>query len=314
MRTILKGVEMRKVKLLRKNAIQQMRVTTLQCKFCKSLSVVRFGLTVKGKQRFLCQECGRTFVTIDSPEKAHYSTDIIASAINQFYEASSLHKIARQIKLDYGVSPSHMTIYRWIVRYSQIASKALADIPVKVSPTWVADETVLKLKSGGGEKVWFWDALDDKTKFLLASHISESRTTKDAQILMEKAERRAEGVPKMVITDKLRSYLDAIEKTWGADTTHIQTSPFVKGKKEDSTRAVERFHGTLKDRTKVMRALANKKTARIILDGWLVHYNFFRPNMAHNGKTPAEAAGAKSPFRNWRDVVKSVIKSDRSKL
>ena len=126
---------------------------------------------------------------------------------------------------------------------------------------------------------------------------------------MERAERRAEDIPKVIITDKLRSYLDAVERTWGADTKHITTGPFVKGKGEDSTRAIERFHGTLKDRTKVMRALADKKTAKVILEGWLAHYNFFRPHSGLGGKTPAEFAGAVSPYKNWRDVVEQGGKS-----
>jgi hypothetical protein len=43
---------------------------------------------------------------------------------------------------------------------------------------------------------------------------------------------------------------------------------------------------------------------RIVTDGWLVHYNFFRPHSALGGKTPAEAADAEAPFKSWADVVK----------
>jgi len=307
------GTEMRKGKLLKRNIIQEIQYSLLECKFCGSISVVRYGLTSKRKQRYLCQKCKRTFVIPDSPEGRSYSTDVIASAINQYYEAASLHKIARQIKLDFGVSPSHMTIYRWIKRYSQKAIKDLANVPVKVGSTWVADETVIKLKSDS-QKVWFWDAIDDDTKFLLASHMSETRTTKDAKTLMERAERRASAIPETITTDKLRSYLDAVERTWGADTKHVASGPFVKSKTEDSTRAIERFHGTLKDRTKVMRALADRKSAKLILEGWLVHYNFFRPHQGLNGRTPAEAAGVKSPYKGWKDVVKQTVNREKGDL
>jgi len=297
------GIEMRRAKLLRQNIIQEIQYSLIRCKFCDSISVVRYGLTPKGKQRYLCQKCKRTFVIPDAPERKRYSTDIIASAINQYYESASLHKIARQLRLDFGVSPSHMTIYRWIKSYTQKAVKDLADVPVKVGPRWVADETVIRLKSNG-RKIWFWDAIDDDTKFLLASHMSPTRTTKDAQVLMERAERRAMAIPESVTTDKLSSYLDAVERTWGADTKHVMSGPFVRSKVDDSTRAIERFHGTLKDRTKVMRALADKKSASLVLDGWLVHYNFFRPHQGLKGKTPAEAAGADAPYKSWKDVVK----------
>lgn len=125
---------------------------------------------------------------------------------------------------------------------------------------------------------------------------------KDAQTLMEKAERRADVIPKVIITDKLRSYLDAVERTWGADTRHLQASPFTL---EQSTRSIERFHGTLKDRTKVMRALANRESAKLVMEGWNVHYNFFRPHSGLENKTPAQAAGIDTPYKTWSDIVGS---------
>ena len=134
---------MRRMRLLDKNIIQQAYVTTLQCKFCNSLSVVRYGLTDKGKQRFKCQNCKRTFVIVDAPEKMHYSHNVIASALNLFYESASLAKIQRQLKLTYGVRPDRSTIYHWIVRYSRKAVKALDNVPIKTGSKWVADETMI---------------------------------------------------------------------------------------------------------------------------------------------------------------------------
>jgi transposase-like protein len=54
-----------------------------------------------------------------------------------------------------------------------------------VGSVWVADETVLNLDNR--QKVWFWDIIDAKIRFLIATHISRTRTIKDAQKLMEKA-------------------------------------------------------------------------------------------------------------------------------
>ena len=36
--------------------------------------------------------------------------------------------------------------------------------------------------------------------------------------------------------------------------------------------------------------------------GWLVYYNFFRPHMSLNDRTPASIAGIMFPFRNWKDI------------
>jgi len=40
------------------------------------------------------------------------------------------------------------------------------------------------------------------------------------------------------------------------------------------------------------------------MNGWLVHYNFFRPHESLGDRTPAEKAGIKAPFKDWMDVVK----------
>jgi len=71
---------------------------------------------------------------------------------------------------------------------------------------------------------------------------------------------------------------------------------------ENNTNLIERFHSTLKERTKVMRGLHTLKSARRFLDGWLVHYNFFRPHTSLQDRTPAQVAGIRFPFRNWKDV------------
>ena len=71
---------------------------------------------------------------------------------------------------------------------------------------------------------------------------------------------------------------------------------------------IERFHSTLKERTKVMRGLYTVASARLFLDGWLVHYNFFRPHMSLRDRTPAMVAGILFPFRNWKDITEQPYK------
>lgn len=130
--------------------------------------------------------------------------------------------------------------------------------------------------------------------------MSISRTTKDAEKLMTKALESADKAPKVIITDKLAAYLDGIELVFGADTQHQQGGPFDV---QHNTNLIERFHGTLKARTKVMRGMHNKETARLIMDGWLMHYNFFRPHEALENKTPGQVAKADYPFKNWLEVI-----------
>ena len=50
--------------------------------------------------------------------------------------------------------------------------------------------------------------------------------------------------------------------------------------------------------------MKKRETARLLLDGWLVYYNFFRPHESLKGMTPAEKAGIKFSYKNWADVVR----------
>jgi transposase-like protein len=108
-----------------------------------------------------------------------------------------------------------------------------------------------------------------------------------------------------IITDKLAAYLDGIELVFGAEAKHIQAQTL---RATPGTQLIERFQGTLKARTEIMRGLKKRDSAKLILDGWLIHYNFFRPHEAlkvkYGNLTPAEKAGIKFPFKNWLDIVK----------
>jgi putative transposase len=117
---------------------------------------------------------------------------------------------------------------------------------------------------------------------------------------MDMAAERAGKMPKVVVTDKLSAYIGGIKQAYGQHAEHIRSGPFVV---ENDTNLIERFHNSLKERTKVMRAQRNKKTLERFTDGWLVHYNYFRPHMSLDNKTPAEAGGLKPPFTDWADVV-----------
>ncbi len=267
---------------------------TFTCKFCGSSHVVRYGL-YRGVQRLFCKDCKRKFAATDALPYMHTPAPQVASAINAYYEGDSLQAARRQLQADFGNLPSDSTVYRWVHRFTKEAIRRTKDIHPQVGTAWVADETMLEI---GGKQVWFWDVMDVKTRFLLASHMSTTRTTKDAKTVMEAAAQRAEKKPKVVLTDKLAAYTDGIEQAFGADTEHIA----VKGlTAEINNNLIERFHSTLKTRERVFRGLKTRDS--VLLDGWLIHYNYIRPHEALGDRTPAEAAKVDRPFDSWKGVV-----------
>lgn len=266
------------------------------CKYCKSEHVIKYG-KYKDVQYYYCKGCKRKFASIDTIPKMQYSISKIADVLNMYYEGMSLLEIRRNLIQQHNDYISDVTALNWVNRFSKLAILEANKYKPDVGRVWVADETVIDID---GKNIWFWDLIDTKTRFLIASHMSYTRTTKDAQILMKQAYERTGKIPRVIYTDKLKAYLDGIELTFGAYTTHKQGSPFDI---ENKANIVERFHGTIKSRTKVMRGLHTVESARLFMDGWLVHYNFFRPHMSLKDRTPASVAGIRFPFRNWKDIT-----------
>lgn len=272
-------------------------IKQVTCKNCGSEAVVKYG-SYKGVPRYLCKVCKRKFKADDNLSGMRIPTSEISSALNLYYDGSSVRAIGRHFQQETGHTPSTASIYEWVQRYSQYLTESTKDYHPNVGNEWVADETVLKI---GGSQVWLWDIIDTKTRVLLASRLSRSRTTRDAQALIDKAIKVAGKYPDSVVTDQLASYLDVF---YGKDAEHKQGSPFSKVEGE-STSKIERWHGTLKQRTKVMRGLKNFESALDFTDSYLAYYNYLRPHESLDNKTPAEVAGISYPYKNWDDVIRT---------
>lgn len=280
-------------------AIEIHTIEKVTCKNCGSDAVVRFG-SYKGVQLYFCKVCKRKFKGDDSLFHMKVSADKISVALSMYYSGSSINDIRNHLKQEYDYYPSKHVVFEWIDKFTSIAANQFRDTKPKLGDTWIADETVLDLDKG--VHVWFWDIFDSDTRFLIASRASLTRSTKDAQLLIEKAYRKAGKYPKEVVTDKLASYNDAISLGLQGYSEHVRGSPFKLKGSGESTSQIERFHGTIKDRTKVMRSFRDMDTLNQFMDGYLTYYNYFKPNEALDGKTPAEAAKIDYKVKNWKDL------------
>lgn len=278
--------------------------TKVVCKFCGSDAVLKDGVR-NGVQNYWCKSCKRKFAGNNALPRMRVPPERIATAVELFYEGLSLQEICRSLQETYSFKPSDSTVYEWIVRFTGEAVKKAEGYQAHTGSTWAADETMLgvaggRTKEGSDNTIWFWDVIDEETRFLLASHMSRTRTIRDAEALFNQARQRAVNTPKFIITDRLAAYVDGIERAFGDEARHIQS----QGMRTPShNNVIERFHGTLKQRTKVMRGLKNPETAKLVLSGWLINYNFFRPHEGLGGQTPAQAARIPFPYVSWREIV-----------
>ena len=68
-----------------------------------------------------------------------------------------------------------------------------------------------------------------------------------------------------------------------------------------------------RERNKVMKGLKDEPTARTIIDGFRIYYNFVRPHQSLNGKTPAQVARMEAP-NNWKSLIEEATKHEAELL
>ncbi len=91
---------------------------------------------------------------------------------------------------------------------------------------------------------------------------------------------------------------------------HLQSEGFDS---EVNTNLIERFHGTIKQGTKVMRDLWEKTSAMVVMDGFMTHYDFLT-EYSHLKSTPAQAGGIGDGIRNWGDLIDLALKIPESNV
>ena len=271
---------------------------TVNCPYCAADRVVKNGKTAEGKQRYLCRQCRKRFNSTGAIDGRHYPPGQTGAAISMFYSGLSYKQIAENLEDIFNIpQPSKATIYRWVRDYTNVAQREMMHHKAHTSGDWVADEMQLKV---GGQKYWNWNVMDSDTRYILASHLSKRRDGRAAETVMRKAARAAAKPPRTIKTDKLGSYVDAIERVWGGDVKHVQSEGI---RAELNNNRSERLQGTFRQRTKTLRGLDSRESGQLYLDGWVLSYNLFREHEGLGGKTPAESARVSQPFGEWEDVI-----------
>jgi transposase-like protein len=285
------------------------------CKFCGSERIVRRGYraTQRGKvQRFVCKNCKRFFIVDEGFEKMKATPETVTVALDLYFKGISMRAIVDHLKQFYNVEVSHVAVYKWIRKYVQMLKKYADQLVPKVSGIWHTDEMVLNVRNldNHENQRWAWNVIDNRSRYWLATQITEKREIVDARKVLAQASSLSQMKPMAVVTDGLRAYQDAISKEFytmkAPRTVHVRI-PNIRDRSNNNM--IERLHGTIRQRNKVMRGLDEETTAQTMMDGLRIYYNFIRPHMALNGQTPAQQAEIDvDSSQNWLSLIKKASK------
>ena len=244
--------------------------------------------------------------------KMRTGKNLIVIALNLYYDGLSLRKTQRNLEQIFGETVSQVTILNWIKKYSKVVKEFVMTLTPQLSGLWHEDETVLRCE---GRNIWFWEMIDEDTRFLVASHISGTRTLQDTIAIFKRGYEQSKVRPRAVFVDGSHVYYRAFTKVFW--TMRKDTRPElvrrVGIRTRETNNMVERLHGTLKDRTKPMRGFKSFESTKSILEGYIIHYNYVRPHQSLNGKTPAQAARTQAP-NNWKNLIEQATKHEAELL
>jgi transposase-like protein len=224
---------------------------------------------------------------------------VIVTSLNMYYSGLSTRKVAEQISNIFGEHISQTTVWYWVHSYSELVGDFVETLKPKLSGKYHHDETEIAV---GGQGRYFWETIDEDTRFIVAHLLTESRTSENARTVFKQALEKQR--PTMLFTDGSFAYDDAFNKVYYSHykTERVEWIRRVGIRARKTNNIVERLHGTLKDRLKPMRGLKNDKRATTLLNGYITNYNFCKKHQSIN-MTPAEAAGIN--VKGWKQLIEA---------
>jgi putative transposase len=158
------------------------------------------------------------------------------------------------------------------------------------------DEMMIHVRRERMERVghyqWLWNLMDDTTRFWISTIVSQRREIADARAIFKDGKTKTTS-PKAIIHDGLHSYDEAFHREYFTlKNSRVKNLRSISVRNEGLNSLVERLHGTIRDREKVMRGMQKKESAQKIIEAMRIHYNYCREH-SQLGKTPVEQAGIK---------------------
>ena len=284
-------------------------VVSHPCPRCSSTNLQKDGTrkTAFGKkQKWHCLDCGSRFVN-EPVSKIKGNLDTVITAIDLYMKGVSYRGIADSLKQLYGLKVTHPTVMAWVQTYmAKINTYAQQQHPV-VGETWHADEQFIKVQ---GKQEYVWNVLDGDTRFLLAANHSPTRRYEDARTTFQIAKETAQKKAQTVVTDGSFNYTHAVHKEFATYANPQPHKRYVSIRAHDSSNNnIERFHGTFRQRDKVMKGFQANQHQHA--QNFQTYYNFIKPHEGLQGQTPAQKAGLKTP-QNWKALLLAALEQPRA--
>jgi transposase-like protein len=182
-----------------------------------------------------------------------FPPDVIVLAVRWYLRYGPSYRDVEELLAERGVDVDHVTIYRWVQRFTPLLIDAARPCRHTIGDRWLVDETYVKV---AGIWRYVYRAVDQFGQ-VIDVYLSRRRDLTAARRFFEVA-LRDHGRPAEVVTDKAPSLLHVVDDLM-PDTRH-DTARFANNR-------VESDHARLKARLRPMRGLQRDPTPAVVIRG-----------------------------------------------
>jgi len=218
-----------------------------------------------------------------------FPAEIISHSVWLYFRFALSFRDVEEMLAMRGVSLTYETVREWCLKFGQTYAKRLRQRSPRPGDQWHLDEVFLKIN---GRIHYLWRAVDqdgDVLDILVQSH----RDKKAAKKFFRKLLKGSRYVPRVIITDKLRSYSAAKAEVMPS-VEHCQH-------KYQNNRA-ENSHQPTRLRERVMRRFKSTGHAQRFLSAFGMITAHFRVGR-HHYRAHGYREVMKLRFAVWQEVV-----------
>jgi transposase-like protein len=218
-----------------------------------------------------------------------FPADVVVVAVRWYLRYGLSYRDVEELLAERGVDVDHVTIYRWVQRFTPLLIEAARPCRHAEGDRWFVDETYVKV---GGRWRYVYRAVDQHGQ-VIDVYVSRRRNTEAARRFFDHAVAdHARTVE--VVTDKAQALLAAIEDVL-PDALPI-TDRYCNNR-------VEADHGRLEARLGPMRSLKRGRTAAVVIRGHAFVQNMRRSHYQLGGDARCSHLRLAAAFDELVDMI-----------
>jgi transposase-like protein len=202
-----------------------------------------------------------------------FPREVIVLAVRWYLRYGLSYRDVEELLAERGVQVDHVTIYRWVRRFTPFLADAARWAQHRIGTRWQVDETYVKV---AGCWRYVYRAVDEYGQ-VIDVYVSPRRDSGAAQRFFHRALATAVVAPVEVVTDQAACYLRVLEEVLPEVWHRIERY---------ANNRIEADHAPLKRRLRPMRGLKTDVGARTVIAGHAFIQNIRRGHYELTADSP----------------------------